>query len=105
MQHVCGIKCDNTECDYIDTTVKFQDLEKWIDVPCPKCKTNLLPRDDFNFAVFGPSTEEDISKLIDEELAKEGITAEMLKSIKIPQEDIDEANEAIRMLYGGKIDL
>lgn len=103
MQHTCGIKCDNTKCDFIDKTVTLKDLDKWFDKPCPKCGTNLLPKDDFNFAVFGPSGSDEINKLIEEQLAKEGITAEDLANIKIPQEQIDEANEALKMLYAGDI--
>ena len=103
MQHVCGIKCDNTKCDFLDKTVTLKTLDSWIDKPCPKCGTNLLPKDDYNFAVFGAGSSEEIEKFLEEELAKEGITAEDLAAIKIPQEQIDEATEAIRLLYGGNI--
>lgn len=103
MQHICGIKCDNTKCDFVDKTVSLKDIDNWIDKPCPKCGTNLLPKDDLNFAIFGPNGSNGLDKLIQEELSKQGISAEALANIKIPQEQIDEANEAIKMLYAGNI--
>ena len=103
MQHVCGIKCENKECDYVDITVTLKDLDNWIDKPCPKCGTNLLPKDDYNFAVFGPGSSEEIDRLLEEEFVKAGISTEDLLSIKIPQDQIDEANEALKMLYAGDI--
>ncbi len=45
-----GLKCDNTNCDYDDSTVKFEDLSKWVDKPCPKCGENLLTLEDFQRA-------------------------------------------------------
>lgn len=105
MQHICGIKCDNAECDFLDKTVTLKDLDNWIDKPCPNCGTNLLPKDEMNFAVFGASgtNSDEIEKFLEEELTKEGITAEYLAEIKIPQDQIDETDEALKILYAGNI--
>ena len=101
-----GIKCDNTKCDYIDLSVKFEEYPKWIDKPCPKCGTNLLTQEQYNeanSAIFqGEMTSEIFGKEFDdllcEELKKEGITDKDLKAIQIPQSDIDEVNEILKHL-------
>ena len=81
MQHVCGIKCESKECDFIDLTVKLKDIDNWIDKPCPKCGTNLLPKDEYNFAVFGLGSSDEIDELLEEEFVKAGITTEALKML------------------------
>ena len=101
-----GIKCDNTECDYLDLSVKFEEYPNWIDKPCPKCGTNLLTQsqyDEANCAVFqGEMASEilgvDFDNLLTQELLKEGISEEDLKSIHIPQRDIDEVNDILKHL-------
>lgn len=45
-----GIKCDNPDCDFRDDSVKSDEYEKWLNVPCPKCGQNLLTEEDFNTA-------------------------------------------------------
>lgn len=40
-----GIKCDN--CDFKDTSVRFEDYNEWLNKPCPKCGANLLTWEDF----------------------------------------------------------
>ena len=42
-----GIKCDNTECDFIDMSVKYEDYNEWLNKPCPDCGANLLTEADF----------------------------------------------------------
>lgn len=42
-----GLKCDNPKCDWVDTTVQFNDMDKWVNVACPKCGDNVLTREDF----------------------------------------------------------
>lgn len=39
-----GIKCDNPNCDFSDMTVKYEDYDKWLNKPCPKCGHNLLTK-------------------------------------------------------------
>ena len=45
---VGGIKCDNTECNFNDMTVLFEDYDKWLNRPCPECGCNLLTHEDFD---------------------------------------------------------
>ena len=35
---VKGIKCDNSNCDFIDMSVEFEDYENWLNKSCPKCE-------------------------------------------------------------------
>lgn len=44
--NIKGIKCDH--CDYQEPNVKFEDYEKWLNKPCPKCGANLLTEADLN---------------------------------------------------------
>lgn len=37
-----GINCDAPTCDFRDGTVRYEDFEKWLNKPCPKCGANLL---------------------------------------------------------------
>jgi hypothetical protein len=68
-----GLKCDNEQCDYKDTTIKSVDFEKWIGVGCPKCGDNLLTREDFVnirtlemvVALTNSMTKEEINALAD----------------------------------------
>lgn len=43
-----GIKCDNPNCDFSDMTVKYEDYDKWLNKPCPKCGHNLLKQRDYD---------------------------------------------------------
>jgi hypothetical protein len=42
-----GIRCDNTNCDYLNEAVPLSEYPKWINKPCPKCGENLLTEKDF----------------------------------------------------------
>lgn len=44
--NIRGIKCDNPNCDYRNDKVEFEDYEKWLNKPCPKCGSNLLTKED-----------------------------------------------------------
>ena len=44
--NIKGIKCDNPNCDYRNDKVRFEDYEKWLNKPCPKCVANLLTKED-----------------------------------------------------------
>lgn len=37
-----GIKCDNKDCDYRNENARIEDMEKWLNKPCPKCGQNLF---------------------------------------------------------------
>ena len=44
-QGVMEVKCDNEDCDFIEKNIKISEMEKWVDVPCPKCGNNLCTRE------------------------------------------------------------
>ena len=46
--NIIGLKCDNPDCDYNDDTIPFEDYEKYINKPCPKCGENLLTQEDYD---------------------------------------------------------
>lgn len=41
-----GLKCDAAGCDYEDDDAKFEDYERYLNAPCPKCGANLLTEAD-----------------------------------------------------------
>lgn len=43
-----GLKCDNTECDWIDTSISFDQYSNWLNKPCPKCGENVLTEGDLD---------------------------------------------------------
>lgn len=43
---ISGIKCDARGCDYRDDDAKYEEYEKWLNKPCPKCGANLLTGED-----------------------------------------------------------
>lgn len=45
--NIKGIKCDNISCDYRDDGADFEP-EKYLDMPCPKCGSNLFTSKDFS---------------------------------------------------------
>lgn len=47
MNPQCGIGCDNKFCDYVDASVKVNELKDWLNKPCPKCGSNLLTEKDY----------------------------------------------------------
>lgn len=69
--HIGGIKCDNPNCDFVDMSVKFENYDKWLNKPCPKCGENLLTEEDYENtkfiintvnlmnSIFPPSTDEE----------------------------------------------
>lgn len=63
-----GIQCDNPKCDFRDNTVKLDELEKWLNKPCPKCGENLLTEEDFLNGVAIRKSINFINDLTKEEL-------------------------------------
>lgn len=45
---VAGIKCDNPDCDFADMSVPYNEYDKWLNKPCPKCGANLLTQKDYD---------------------------------------------------------
>ena len=98
----CGIYSENKSCDFTDISVKLIEVENWIDKPCPKCGHNLLTQEQFDEMLDASLNDEEMGNALEEALLEEGITDEMLKSIKIPQSDIDEAFQALEYLNKSK---
>lgn len=40
--NISGLKCDNPNCDYVDPNIPFEEYEKYVNCPCPKCGQSLL---------------------------------------------------------------
>jgi hypothetical protein len=45
--NIQGIKCDNKDCDYRNENARIEDMEKWLNKPCPKCGQNLFTVKDY----------------------------------------------------------
>ncbi len=63
-----GLVCDNPECDWEDKNITFENLEEWLNKPCPKCGQNLLTEEDFLNAQILRKSVEFINTLTQEEL-------------------------------------
>jgi len=46
--NISGLKCDNTSCDYRDDSIKLEEYESYINVPCPECGSPLLTQEDYD---------------------------------------------------------
>jgi hypothetical protein len=46
-----GLKCDTPTCDWRDDTIAFEDYEKYINHPCPKCGASVLTSEDYHLAL------------------------------------------------------
>ena len=66
--NIGGIKCDNKECDFTEMSVLFEDYDKWLNKPCPKCGCNLLTQQDFDTT----KTLMDITRMINEVIEEDG---------------------------------
>lgn len=42
MESKDALKCDNPNCDYVNSNIPFEQYEQFIDYPCPKCGYPLL---------------------------------------------------------------
>ncbi len=64
-----GLLCDNTDnCDWKDKTIKFEDYDKWVNKPCPKCGENVLTESDFDLAKTIRANIDFVNTLSEEEL-------------------------------------
>jgi hypothetical protein len=43
-----GLKCDAAGCDYTDPSATFEEYEKYLNAPCPKCGAPLLTEADYH---------------------------------------------------------
>ncbi len=44
--NITGLKCDAAGCDYENDEARFEDYERYLNAPCPKCSANLLTEAD-----------------------------------------------------------
>lgn len=65
---VYGLKCDNTECDWSDMTIPFEDYEKNVNAPCPECGENILTEEDYNQLVQMKQATEMVNKMSPEQI-------------------------------------
>lgn len=45
---VRGLKCDNSDGDYIDMSIPYEEYVSYVGIKCPKCGCVLLTAADFN---------------------------------------------------------
>ena len=103
---ISGIKCDNTEFDYRDDSVLFEDYHNWFNKPYPKCGENLLTEKDYNFTktIVDKFNNFDIGFLTSEnvdstEMLGETETNELLETMKeIPNEKLAETLDIVYAL-------
>jgi len=70
-----GIQCDNPDCDWKDPSVTLSsgsDLEKYLNMPCPKCGQNVLTEEDLKNHMTVLSAVKMINSLTQEELEELG---------------------------------
>lgn len=79
-----GIKCDR--CDYKNENVRFEEYEKWLNKPCPKCRANLLTQED----LFSVKTLVNLTNIFNEILPK-------------PEDDKEKVTMNVEMNGTGKI--
>jgi hypothetical protein len=48
-QTVGGLKCDSPNCDFRDDSIKREDYESCVGMPCPECGASLLTEHDYEF--------------------------------------------------------
>lgn len=65
---VHGLICDNSECDWSDSSVKLQDYPNWLNKPCPKCGQNVLTEEDYGNTLAILELSHAINKFSPEEL-------------------------------------
>ena len=63
-----GLKCDNPNCDWKDTTITVEDYPNWINKPCPKCGENVLTEEDYKLIMTLSGAFEFLSALTDDQI-------------------------------------
>lgn len=58
------IKCDNEKCNYTNENISVENLNKWINKPCPKCGEILLTQENYNNYKMLITLNSSINKLI-----------------------------------------
>lgn len=83
--YIHGLKCDNPNCDYVNSNIPFEQYEQFIDYPCPKCGQSLLTIEAYNACVslknigdfiskltFGAKNNSDMAAILPMEMDKDG---------------------------------
>lgn len=84
-----GIKCDNPNCDYTDDSVTLEQLESFIDKPCPKCGENLLTQQDYDNVIAVLEVQQMLNAMSPEELkAYNDFALQRLKELGLPEYDL-----------------
>ena len=91
-----GLKCDNPDCDWSDDTVPFNEYEKSINKPCPKCGENILTQEDYDSVMQIKQAMEIMANLSEEELNA--------MSVNLSEEEIDQALDLMNQLKMKKVE-
>lgn len=60
---IAGLKCDNPNCDYVNSDIQFEQYEQYIDCPCPNCGKSLLTPQAYKMCVAMKSMGNFITQL------------------------------------------
>lgn len=83
--NVKGIKCDNEACDYTDPTATLEQMDSYLNKPCPKCGDSLLTPEDHEALLGLLALTEAINALTEEDVKEiaqiAGVTEDDLKDV------------------------
>lgn len=68
-----GLKCDNPDCDYVDTETPFEDYVNWVNKKCPKCGAILLTEEDYKECANVVRASETINDFFSDILSEDAI--------------------------------
>lgn len=89
---ISGIQCDNEDCDFVDDTASFEEYEKWLNKPCPKCGYNLLTLENL-LEILETSVQ---LKLLNGQIKIQVLTDSILnKTCELTREQIENELDAI----------
>ncbi len=102
-----GLICDNPSCDWVDMTIKEEDMHIHINAKCPKCGDIILTQEDYDHGVNLTKAINFINLLSEEQLEQlnNGVDLDLLKKFPIFK-DVDMTKEfkmVINMHNGIKI--
>lgn len=60
--HIQGLQCDNSNCDYSNPDIPFEQYEQFVNCPCPKCGQLLLTPQAYKMCVAMKSMGELVNK-------------------------------------------
>lgn len=68
-----GLRCDNTECNYEDKSIKRSDYEDSINKPCPMCGENLLTFNDYMNVLILENAVREVNEIGSKEIGEKEI--------------------------------